>query len=81
MTRRTMLLIAALIALIPLPAGAQSPTDMAALKGLAPVTVLAKTPEGTAALAANYTVTGGIQTGAIRQIHASTLCRTAATGA
>jgi hypothetical protein len=40
---------------------------LAALKGLAPVTVLAKTPEGRAALASNYAVTGGIQTGAIRQ--------------
>ena len=29
--------------------------------------MLSKTPEGRAALAANYTVTGGIQTGAIRQ--------------
>jgi PAP2 superfamily len=67
MTTGTLLLTVVLVALIPFPAGAQSPTDMAALKGLAPVTVLAKTPEGTAALAANYTVTGGIQTGAIRQ--------------
>jgi hypothetical protein len=67
MTHKKLLLIVALAALIPLPAGSQSPTDMAALKGLAPVTVLAKTPEGKAALAANYAVTGGIQTGAIRQ--------------
>jgi hypothetical protein len=52
---------------MPFQAGAQSTTDMTALKGLAPVTVLSKTPEGRAALAANYTVTGGIQTGAIRQ--------------
>jgi membrane-associated phospholipid phosphatase len=44
---------------------AQSATDMAVLKGLSPVTVLSKTPEGTAALSANYTVTGGLQTGAI----------------
>ncbi|OTP70344.1 putative phosphatase [Caballeronia sordidicola] len=40
---------------------------MAVLKGLAPVTVLENTPAGKAALGANYTVTGGIQTGAIRQ--------------
>lgn len=46
---------------------AQSATDMAALKGLAPVTVLENTPAGQAALASNYAVTGGIQTGAIRQ--------------
>jgi hypothetical protein len=53
--------------LLPLSVGAQSATDLAALRGLAPVTVLSKTPEGTAALAANFTVTGGIQTGAISQ--------------
>jgi PAP2 superfamily len=67
MTGQTLLAVAVLCALIPFQAGAQSTTDMAALNGLAPVTVLSKTPEGTAALAANYTVTGGIQTGAIRQ--------------
>jgi PAP2 superfamily len=48
-------------------ARAQSPTDLAALQGLAPVTTLSKSDAGRAALAANYTVTGGIQTGAIRQ--------------
>src|SRR5580698_5100775 len=51
----------------PKQSAAQSPTDMAALKGLAPVTVLSKTDAGKAALGANYTVTGGIQTGAITQ--------------
>ena len=61
------LLVGALSALLPLQVGAQSATDLAALRGLAPVTVLSKTPEGTAALAANFTVTGGIQTGAISQ--------------
>ena len=45
----------------------QSATDMAALNGLAPVTVLSKTSAGEAALGANYVVTGGIQSGAIRQ--------------
>ncbi len=58
------------VALLALAVGvvkAQSATDMPALKGLAPVTVLEKTPAGQAALAANYTVTGGIQTGTIRQ--------------
>jgi PAP2 superfamily len=53
--------------LLPLQAEAQSATDMAVLKGLAPVTTLSNTPGGIAALAANYTVTGGIQTGEIRQ--------------
>ncbi|MEO6922341.1 MAG: phosphatase PAP2 family protein, partial [Bryocella sp.] len=46
---------------------AQSATDLVALKGLAPVTVLNNTTAGKAALAANYVMTGGIQTGAVRQ--------------
>ncbi len=46
---------------------AQTATNMAALKGLAPVSALASATDGKAALAANFTVTGGIQTGAIRQ--------------
>jgi hypothetical protein len=41
--------------------------DLAVLKGLAPVTILAKTYAGAAALGANYTVTGGIASGAVRQ--------------
>ena len=48
-------------------AGAQSVTNMAALKGLAPVSALSKSVDGMAALGSNFTVTGGIQTGAIRQ--------------
>jgi hypothetical protein len=48
-------------------ADAQSVTNMAVLKGLAPLSALSKTPDGQAALASNFTVTGGIQTGAIRQ--------------
>jgi PAP2 superfamily len=67
MTGKTLFAIGVLCALMPFQAGAQSTTDMAALKGLSPVTMLSNTPQGTAALAANYTVTGGIQTGAIRQ--------------
>jgi len=62
-----LLLVGALCALLPLQAEAQSATDLAVLRGLAPVTVLSKTPEGTAALAANFVVTGGIQTGATSQ--------------
>ncbi|HEY1766732.1 MAG TPA: phosphatase PAP2 family protein [Terracidiphilus sp.] len=57
----------ALGVLISSHASAQSAADMAALKGLAPVTVLLKTDAGKAALGTNYTVTGGIQTGAIAQ--------------
>src|SRR5271168_1448989 len=48
-------------------ADAQSATNMAALRGLAPVSALSSSPDGRAALASNYTVTGGIQTGVIRQ--------------
>jgi hypothetical protein len=44
---------------------AQSATDLNVLRGLAPVAVLSKTAEGNAALSANYTITGGIQTGRI----------------
>lgn len=67
MTGRMLLGITALCALLPFQAEAQSVTDMAVLKGLAPVTALSGTNAGRAALSANYTVTGGIQTGAIRQ--------------
>ena len=42
-------------------------TNMAALRGLAPVSALSDSIEGRAALGANFTVTGAIQTGAIRQ--------------
>jgi hypothetical protein len=48
-------------------ADAQSVTNLAALKGLAPVSALSNSMNGKAALASNFTVTGGIQTGAIRQ--------------
>src|SRR6478736_2665864 len=48
-------------------ADAQTATNMAVLKGLAPVSALANTTDGKAALASNFTVTGGIQTGVIRQ--------------
>jgi len=57
----------ALLALMFSQARAQSAPDMAALKGLTPVTVLLNTDAGEAALGANYTVTGGIQTGTIPQ--------------
>jgi hypothetical protein len=49
------------------PAPTPRPADLAVLKGLAPVTTLASTYAGAAALGANYTVTGSIATGAIRQ--------------
>ena len=59
-------LIAACV-LAPLAAGAQTADNLAALKGLAPVAVLPNSPAGQAALAANFAVTGGVQTGALRR--------------
>jgi hypothetical protein len=58
-----------LLALIVGSAGADAQTaaNRVVLKGLAPVSALSNTASGKAALASNYTVTGGIQTGAIRQ--------------
>ena len=53
--------------LAPLQAGAQTAANLAVLKGLAPVTALPNTAAGRAALAANFSITGGIQTGAVRQ--------------
>jgi len=61
------LVVVALLAFTACVLQAQSPTDIPALKGLAPVTVLENTPAGQAALGSNYAVTGGIQTGDIRQ--------------
>ncbi|RVU21654.1 phosphatase PAP2 family protein [Methylobacterium oryzihabitans] len=49
------------------PSWAQTGPNLTALKGLAPVSALARTPEGRAALAANLAVTGGIQSGAAGQ--------------
>ncbi len=59
--------LAAASVLVPWQAGAQTAANLAVLKGLAPVAVLSKTFKGRAALGANLAVTGGIQTGAIRQ--------------
>jgi membrane-associated phospholipid phosphatase len=64
---RMLLGVAVLCAVLPFQAKAQSTTDMAVLKGLAPVTILPNTDAGNAALGANFTVTGGIQTGTLRQ--------------
>jgi hypothetical protein len=46
---------------------AQTASNLAALIGLAPVAALPNSPRGRAALAANLRVTGGIQTGTLRQ--------------
>ena len=48
-------------------ADAQTAANLVVLKGLAPVSALSNGATGKAAMAANYTVTGGIQTGVIRQ--------------
>jgi hypothetical protein len=53
--------------LAPLSAVSQSAPNIAVLKGLAPVAALPNSVAGEAALAANFSVTGEIQTGAIRQ--------------
>ncbi len=65
MSGRKLWITAALFAALLPNLRAQTATDLAALKGLAPVTILSKTDAGQAALGANYVVTGGIQTGAI----------------
>jgi hypothetical protein len=46
---------------------AQTATNIAVLRGLAPLTILNRSYAGEAALASNFTVTGGIQTGSVRQ--------------
>jgi hypothetical protein len=53
--------------LAPVGARAQSQTNLAALRGLAPVAALLATPEGRAALDANLKITGDIQSGALKQ--------------
>jgi hypothetical protein len=53
-------------ALAPLAAGAQTANNLAALKGLAPFAALPNSAAGQAALAANFAVTGGVQTGLLR---------------
>lgn len=53
--------------LAPIQVAAQSAPNLKALEGLAPVSTLLNTPEGKAALAANLSVTGAIQVGALRQ--------------
>jgi len=54
-------------ALAPIAADAQTANNLAALKGLAPFATLANSPAGQAALAANFAVTGGVQTGLLRR--------------
>jgi membrane-associated phospholipid phosphatase len=68
MRRYPLLIILALsAALAASPAPAQSPTNLAVLQGLVPVSTLTNTAAGKAALAANLTVTASIQDGSARQ--------------
>ena len=60
-------IVFALCSIAPLHIWAQSKSDLVVLKGLSPVSTLDNTREGRAALAANYTVTGSLQTGALRE--------------
>src|SRR5579875_1293621 len=66
-TSRRLLTIAGISTLLWSFTFAQSSADITVLKGLAPVTALTKTSAGKDALGANFSVTGGIQTGTIRQ--------------
>lgn len=67
MTNIKVLGLGPLLLVVAIQSIGQSPTDMPALKGLASVSALSTTADGRAALASNYTVTGGIQTGVIAQ--------------
>lgn len=68
MLNRALYRLAALIwATCQFYASAQSRTDAAVLKGLAPLSNLSQTKEGHAVLGANYVVTGEIQTGSFAQ--------------
>jgi len=67
MTLRIALRVLALCGLLSFQVKAQSTSEKAALKGLAPVTILSNSSAGNAALGANFVVTAGIQTGAIPQ--------------
>lgn len=69
MRRATIHAAAILCLLLPLPAAAQTATNLVALKGLAPVSALPGTAEGRAALEANLRMTGDIQSGAAKQPH------------
>ncbi|MCJ2142186.1 phosphatase PAP2 family protein [Methylobacterium sp. E-066] len=59
--------LALLGTVLPLQALAQSPANLTALRGLAPVARLQGSPEGKAALDANLRVTGDIQAGTLKQ--------------
>jgi membrane-associated phospholipid phosphatase len=66
MRRSAKILAVTLIAAAP-AAHAQTAINLIALRGLAPFSTLLNTPAGKAALAANFTITGDIQTGKANQ--------------
>ena len=59
--------VLAILALSAIDVGAQTPANLNALQGLAPVSALGNTTAGKAALAANLAVTGAIQDGTAGQ--------------
>jgi hypothetical protein len=65
--QKKLLFVALAMVLGSCAAAAQTTTNIAVLKGLAPLTILNRSYAGEAALASNYSVTGGIQVGSIRQ--------------
>lgn len=67
MSRRILVGSLLLATCVALPGKAQTAADVVALEGLAPVTTLSKSNAGRAALGANFTVTGAIQTGEWKQ--------------
>ncbi len=67
MTIKRILRFGVLCLLSSMDVSAQSATDIKALEGLAPVTTLSRTSAGSAALGANFVVTGGIQNGVVAQ--------------
>ncbi|KQP94252.1 PA-phosphatase [Methylobacterium sp. Leaf113] len=65
MSKRLSCWTMALCLAAPIPAVAQSAPNLAALRGLAPVSALGGSAEGQAALAANLRVTGDVQEGGV----------------
>ena len=67
MHRAASISLSVLCLLVPSQGQAQTATNLEALRGLAPVSALAASPEGQAALDANLTITGDIQSGRAKQ--------------
>ncbi len=61
------LMVIAIASLAVTQASAQTGPNLTAMRGLAPVTTLPLTEAGRAALQANFTITGAIQTGTLKQ--------------